>query len=110
MLAKYMIDKYKIDVILTLNSVNNDAERNELSTLLKLLELNEYVIRAMTDVFNIEDAPERVYLFDLKRNMFWNGVHGYTSDFFSAGIFDVSIAKKIVEDDYTNNTKIVYFD
>lgn len=110
MLARYMIDKYKIDVVLTANSTTNDVEKDGLVTLLKLLELNEYVIKAMTDVFDIEDAPKHVYLFDLKRNMFWRGMHGYTSDIFSADIFDINEAKKIVEDDYGNNTKIVYFD
>lgn len=110
MLVNYMIEKYKEDVISTMNSINNNTEINQLRVLLGLLECNEFIIKCMTDEFDIEKAPEVVYLFDLKRNMFWKqSRYGYTRDIFSAGLFTLEEAKKISEYDYNNNTKIVYF-
>lgn len=109
MLVKYLLEKYKQDVASTLSVVTEDIEKQSLIELLRLLENDEYLINAMVEDFNVEEAPEQVYLFDKQRNMFWKCRYGYTREIISAYLFSLEEAKRIVEDDYNNNTKIVYF-
>lgn len=110
MLVKYMIKKYKQDVISTINSIVDDNEKRQIEVLFNMLECSEFVIEAITNDFDIDKAPDVVYLFDLTRNMFWKqNRYGYTRDIFSAGIFHLEEAKEILENDYNKDTKIVYF-
>lgn len=109
MLVEYVIEKYIDDTRKTLNTVTENIEIKHLETLLDLLNTNRYVIEAMTKEFDIANSPEYVYLFDLKRCMFWKPhAYGYTRDIYSAGVFELRDAIAIAQRDC--DTKIVYFD
>ena len=110
MIAKYMIDKYISDAIETAQTVKDKDELKLLNVLISLLSSNEYVIKAATDNFDINNAPNIVLIFDTNRCMFWkqNG-YGYTDSISDSGAFDLEEAKKIVKHDYNCNTKIVWF-
>ena len=110
MLVKDMIRKYILDAELTMKTLVDKDEIYQVFILLSSLESSEYLVRAMTDTFNINEAPEVVYLFDMEKCMFWKqNRYGYTRDIFSAGLFTLDEAKKIVDNDVKGNTKIAYF-
>ena len=111
MLVKDMIEKYILDTKLTMDSLVDREEIYQLRVLLSSLESSEYLAKAMTDIFDIDkDCPEVVYLFDMEKCMFWKqSRYGYTRDIYSAGLFNLDEAKKIVGNDVKGNTKIVYF-
>ena len=99
------------------DEINREIEKADkknidaLESLYSLLLDSEYLVRAITDDFVIDNdnPPEYVYLFDLERNMFWKSMHGYTRSIENAELFKINTAKSIVENDISNNTKIIAF-
>lgn len=111
-----ILENFKEDLRKTIHKLDDNMEyeghlieRKQLFVLYDLLCTNEYVIKAMTDNFDIKDAPNRVYLFDTRRNMFWKSNRGYTRDIHSASLFSLEGAIIIAGKDIDNTTKIVYF-
>ena len=116
MIVNNMLENFKEDIRKTIHELYDNVEceidpkdRKQLFVLYDLLSTNEYVVKAMTDDFDIENAPNKVYLFDTSRNMFWKGSHGYTRDIYSAALFSVEGAIIIADKDIDKTTKIVYF-
>lgn len=70
-----------------------------------------YNLMAYTEEFSVEDAPQDVMLYSMRRNMFWKqNCYGYSLTVLDAGLFSLDVAKKYVKQDVNNDTKIVYFD
>ena len=116
MIVNNMLENFKEDLRKTIHELYDNVEyeidpkdRKQLFVLYDLLVTNEYVVKAMTDDFDTENAPNKVYLFDTKRNMFWKGSHGYTRDIYSAALFSLEGAIIIADKDIDKTTKIVYF-
>ena len=116
MIVNNMLENFKEDLRKTIYGLYDNVEyeidpkdRKQLFVLYDLLVTNEYVVKAMTDDFDIENAPNKVYLFDTSRNMFWKGSHGYTRDIYSAALFSLDGAIIIADKDIDKTTKIVYF-
>ena len=116
MIVNNMLENFKEDLRKTIHELYDNVEyeldpkdRKQLLVLYDLLVTNEYVVKAMTDDFDIENAPNKVYLFDTNRNMFWKGSHGYTRDIYSAALFSLEGAIIIADKDIDKTTKIVYF-
>ena len=116
MIVNNMLANFKEDLRKTIHELYDNVEyeidpkdRKQLFVLYDLLSTNEYVVKAMTDDFDIENAPNKVYLFDTSRNMFWKGSHGYTRDIYSAALFSLDGAIIIADKDIDKTTKIVYF-
>ena len=116
MIVNNMLENFKEDLRKTIHELYDNVEyeidpkdRKQLFVLYDLLVTNEYVVKAMTDDFDIENAPNKVYLFDTSRNMFWKGSHGYTRDIYSAALFSLDGAIIIADKDIDKTTKIVYF-
>ena len=116
MIVNNMLENFKEDIRKTIHELYDNVEyeidpkdRKQLFVLYDLLVTNEYVVKAMTDDFDIENAPNKVYLFDTSRNMFWKGSHGYTRDIYSAALFSLEGAIIIADKDIDKTTKIVYF-
>lgn len=116
MIVNDMLRNFKEELRKVIHDLHDNAEyeinqndKEQLFALYDLLLTNEYNVRAMTDNFNIKEAPNMVYLFNTKKNMFWKGLYGYTRDLYSAGLFPLEEALTIVEKDYDKATKIVYF-
>lgn len=108
-IALNLIAKYKNEITDKIQSSMNENERKQLRALWDLINDNKYVIKAMTEEFSLDNAPEYVLLFDMERNKFWKqNKFGYTADVFMAGEFKLSEAKSIAEK-INSNTKIVYF-
>ena len=116
MIVNNMLENFKEDIRKTIHELYDNVEyeidpkdRKQLFVLYDLLSTNEYVVKAMTDDFDIENAPNKVYLFDTSRNMFWKGNHGYTRDIYSAALFSLEGAIIIADKDIDKTTKIIYF-
>ena len=116
MIVNNMLENFKEDLRKTIHELYDNVEyeidpkdRKQLFVLYDLLVTNEYVVKAMTDDFDIENAPNKVYLFDTSRNMFWKGSHGYTRDIYSAALFSLDGAIIIADKDIDKTTKIIYF-
>ena len=116
MIVNNMLENVKEDLRKAIHELYDNVEyeidpkdRKQLFVLYDLLVTNEYVVKAMTDDFDIENAPNKVYLFDTSRNMFWKGSHGYTRDIYSAALFSLEGAIIIADKDIDKTTKIVYF-
>ena len=116
MIVNNMLENFKEDIRKAIHELYDNVEyeidpkdRKQLFVLYDLLSTNEYVVKAMTDDFDIENAPNKVYLFDTSRNMFWKGSHGYTRDIYSAALFSLEGAIIIADKDIDKTTKIVYF-
>ena len=116
MIVNNMLENFKEDIRKAIHELYDNVEyeidpkdRKQLFVLYDLLVTNEYVVKAMTDDFDIENAPNKVYLFDTKRNMFWKGSHGYTRDIYSAALFSLEGAIIIADKDIDKTTKIIYF-
>ena len=116
MIVNNMLENFKEDLRKTIHELYDNVEyeidpkdRKQLFVLYDLLSTNEYVVKAMTDDFDIENAPNKVYLFDTSRNMFWKDSHGYTRDIYSAALFSLEGAIIIADKDIDKTTKIVYF-
>ena len=116
MIVNNMLENFKEDIRKTIHELYDNVEyeidpkdRKQLFVLYDLLVTNEYVVKAMTDDFDIENAPNKVYLFDTSRNMFWKGSHGYTRDIYSAALFSLEGAVIIADKDIDKTTKIIYF-
>ena len=116
MIVNNILENFKEDLRKAIHELYDNVEyeidpkdRKQLFVLYDLLVTNEYVVKAMTDDFNIENAPNKVYLFDTSRNMFWKDSHGYTRDIYSAALFSLDGAIIIADKDIDKTTKIVYF-
>ena len=116
MIVNNMLENFKEDLRKAIHELYDNVEyeidpkdRKQLFVLYDLLVTNEYVVKAMTDDFDIENAPNKVYLFDTSRNMFWKGSHGYTRDIYSAALFSLEGAIIIADKDIDKTTKIIYF-
>ena len=116
MIVNNMLENFKEDLRKAIHELYDNVEyeidpkdRKQLFVLYDLLVTNEYVVKAMTDDFDIENAPNKVYLFDTSRNMFWKGSHGYTRDIYSAALFSLDGAVIIADKDIDKTTKIIYF-
>ena len=116
MIVNNMLENFKEDLRKAIHELYDNVEyeidpkdRKQLFVLYDLLVTNEYVVKAMTDDFDIENAPNKVYLFDTSRNMFWKGSHGYTRDIYSAALFSLDGAIIIADKDIDKTTKIIYF-
>ena len=116
MIVNNMLENFKEDLRKAIHELYDNVEyeidpkdRKQLFVLYDLLVTNEYVVKAMTDDFNIENAPNKVYLFDTSRNMFWKDSHGYTRDIYSAALFSLEGAIIIADKDIDKTTKIIYF-
>lgn len=116
MIVNNMLENFKEDIRKAIHELYDNVEyeidpkdRKQLFVLYDLLVTNEYVVKAMTDDFDIENAPNKVYLFDTSRNMFWKDSHGYTRDIYSAALFSLEGAIIIADKDIDKTTKIIYF-
>ena len=67
------------------------------------------MIKCMVDDFDINNAPNVVFIFDKERCMFWKqSRYGYADSVYDAGLFELDEAKKIVKNNLNKNTKIVW--
>ena len=72
MIVNNMLENFKEDIRKTIHELYDNVEyeidpkdRKQLFVLYDLLSTNEYVVKAMTDDFDIENAPNKVYLFEV---------------------------------------------
>lgn len=108
MIVNEIIEEYMKDAYNTIGLLEDTKNKIHVSVLYEMLESNNYVIKAMTQEFDEDMATDMVYLFDLRRNMFWKNF-GYTRDIYSAAVFTLEEAKMLIDQDYNKNTKLVYF-
>lgn len=96
-----------------ISELNIDLDTKKLVTNFMEISLIDlaYLLSAKEDSFDITDIKDLdyVYLFDLERNMFWKGTHGYTSSIRDAMLFPFEVAKN-KSNEYNSNTKIVFFE
>ena len=110
MLAKRFIESYIHEVVEAIQTSTDEYERDQLTVLGKLLLSNKLIIESMVNEFDLDVAPNIVLLFDKERCKFWKqSQYGYTDSISDAGIFELEDAKRIAKQDYSNNTKIVWF-
>lgn len=88
----------------------SDKDFDEANMLRGIMLNINFLSSAQSNTFDIGNAPDMVYLFDTTRKMFWKGnYHGYTYYIEEAGLYPLSYAERLVEDEI-QDTKIVYFE
>lgn len=87
---------------------DNENLIKDYNNIIFALESITYNVIAKNNEFPINDAPEDVYIYNLEKQGFWKGYHGYTKYLDNAKLFGKNEAIEITKSINSKN-KIVYF-